>query len=119
MSAPEVNMARAELWATVTMGEDGMSLADATIDGRPLTEEERAELGAAVLADLQAACVLRQAHIAGIDVYVATTKKLMELLAPWWSDKSTPLGEVLATCPPIVQAEAIVLLDVMNATAGQ
>ena len=118
MTAPQVNMARAELWATVEMGADGMLLHDATINGRPVTEEERAELGAAVFADLQAADALRQAHIAGLDVYVATTGQLLELLGPWWSDGLT-LDEVLDEVPIGIRDEAAVLLQIMNATAGQ
>lgn len=109
-------MARAELWATVEMGGDGMLLGDATVDGRPVTDEERTELRSAVLADLQAADVLRQADLAGLDVYVATTGQLLTLLAPWWSGGLT-LDEVLDVVPAAIRDEAAVLLAVMNATA--
>jgi len=119
MSAADVNMATAELWATVTLGDGDRMLTDATVNGRPLTDDERAELDASNWPTIQAGEVLLQARIAGIDVGVAATRKLLALLAPWWSDKSMPLGAVLAACPAGVQAEAAVLVSVMNATAGR
>ena len=114
---PAVNMVRAELWASVKFGGDGMLLGDATIDGRPITEDERADLGAAVLVDLQAADVLRQADIAGMNVYVASTEQLLELLVP--NPDGLTLDKVLDVVPAGIRDEAAVLIAVMNATAGR
>lgn len=112
----EVNMPRAELWARVDMGDGGMHLTTATIDGRPITEEERAELGASTLAELQAAEVLRMARIEGMNVNIAATTQLLELLAPWWTDQALTLTDVMEIIPADTHQEALVLLQLMIAT---
>jgi len=118
MIGPEVNLARAELWARTELGEGGRFLLDATIDGRAVTEAEQAELRAAVSADLLAADVLRRARIAGLDAHVVATEELLALLGPWWPD-GLSLGEVLGLVPAGTRDEAAVLLQLTNATAGQ
>lgn len=113
------DMARAELWARIALDPDrGLEqghnpLDTATIDGRPLTPEERASAGAATLADLQAADVLRQARIGGMDAYIAAGEELLRVLRPWWEGRS--LEQALVAAPEDVRARAAGLLELMAA----
>jgi len=109
-------MAKATLWAKILPGDGEWFLDGATLDGRALTADERALAGAATLADLEAARVLRQARLVGLDVEAASTEALLVLLAPWWDGDAT-LDEALAVAPADVRAQAQALLDVMAGAA--
>jgi len=116
MSEPIADMAKATLWASILPGDGEWFLDGATIDGRPLTDDERALAGAATLADLEAARVLRQARLVGLDIEIAGMEALVVVLAPWWEGDTT-LDEALALAPAGVRAEAQALLDVMAGAA--
>jgi hypothetical protein len=81
-----------------------------TIEGRPLTDQERTLALSATRDELQAMLDLGQATLDSITAEVDAGTDLVELLNPYWTDPAMTVDEVIATMPPDKRAAAKQLL---------